>query len=118
MVVINGKQEEATGLTVMDYLTKIGFNPLRVVVEINYEIIPKEKSARKWSGQKAARDAADMSKAVMPRITHSPLFAEITGIPAFLSIIISIVPKGLLNFQLSAFNCQLFQFIVPDGSPG
>ena len=43
MVVINGKQEEATGLTVMDYLTKTGFNPLRVVVEINYEIIPKEK---------------------------------------------------------------------------
>ena len=36
----------------------------------------------------------------------------LTEIPAFFVIFISIVPKGLLNCQLSTFNCQLLQIPV------
>ena len=35
-----------------------------------------------------------------------------TEIPTFLVIIISIVPKGLLNGPLSTFNCQLLQIPI------
>lgn len=42
MVKINGKEENAAGLCVMDYLRQTGFSPDVVVVERNLEIIPRE----------------------------------------------------------------------------
>lgn len=43
MLKINGEPSEASGMTISDYLTEQGYNKKRIVVEINYEIIPKEK---------------------------------------------------------------------------
>lgn len=45
MVTINGKEEPAEGKSVLQYLEDAGFNVERVVVELNYEIIPKDKLA-------------------------------------------------------------------------
>lgn len=42
MVTINGKQEEAAGMTILAYLEEAGYSPDRVVVEKNLEIIPRE----------------------------------------------------------------------------
>lgn len=42
MVTINGKQEEATGMTILAYLQQAGYAPERVVVERNLDIIPRE----------------------------------------------------------------------------
>ena len=42
MVTINGKQEQAAGMTVLAYLEQAGYTPERVVVEKNLEIIPRE----------------------------------------------------------------------------
>ena len=42
MVKINGKEENAAGLSVMAWLQKAGFSPDVVVVERNLEIIPRE----------------------------------------------------------------------------
>ena len=42
MVTINGKQEQATGMTILAYLQQAGYTPERVVVEKNLEIIPRE----------------------------------------------------------------------------
>jgi thiamine biosynthesis protein ThiS len=42
MVKINGKEENAAGLCVMDYLRQAGFSPDVVVVERNLAIIPRE----------------------------------------------------------------------------
>ncbi len=41
MVTINGKEENAAGKTIAEYLTENGYNPDRVVAEKNLEIIPK-----------------------------------------------------------------------------
>jgi sulfur carrier protein len=41
VVKINGKQYEAAGKTISEYLMEAGFNPLLVAVEFNEEIIPK-----------------------------------------------------------------------------
>ena len=42
MVTINGKQEQAAGMTILAYLQQAGYTPERVVVEKNLEIIPRE----------------------------------------------------------------------------
>ena len=42
MVTINGKQEQAAGMTILAYLEQAGYTPERVVVEKNLEIIPCE----------------------------------------------------------------------------
>ena len=42
MVTINGKQEEAAGMTILAYLQQEGYVPERVVVERNLDIIPRE----------------------------------------------------------------------------
>ncbi len=42
MVTINGKQEQAAGMTILAYLEQAGYTPERVVVEKNLEIIPRE----------------------------------------------------------------------------
>ena len=42
MVTINGKQENAAGMTILSYLEQAGYTPERVVVEKNLEIIPRE----------------------------------------------------------------------------
>lgn len=42
MVTINGMQEDAAGRTILAYLQQAGYTPERVVVEKNFEIIPRE----------------------------------------------------------------------------
>lgn len=42
MVTINGKEEQAAGMSIMAYLVSAGYSPDRVVVEKNLEIIPGE----------------------------------------------------------------------------
>ena len=42
MVTINGKQENAAGMTILAYLEQAGYPPERVVVEKNLEIIPRQ----------------------------------------------------------------------------
>jgi len=41
MVTINGKQEQAAGMTILAYLEQAGYTPERVVVEKNLEIVPR-----------------------------------------------------------------------------
>lgn len=42
MIIINGKEEaEAEGMTVGDYLEKIGFSRIFIAVERNGQIVPK-----------------------------------------------------------------------------
>ena len=41
MVTINGKQEQAAGITILAYLEQAGYTPERVVVEKNLEIVPR-----------------------------------------------------------------------------
>ena len=43
MVTINGKEEKAAGKTIAEYLTENGYNPDRVVAEVNLNIIPKSE---------------------------------------------------------------------------
>ena len=43
MVKINGKNENADGLSVFEYLSKADFNLSRIAVEINGEIVPKSQ---------------------------------------------------------------------------
>lgn len=44
MIKINGKNiPEALGKTLSEYLEKSGYNPERVAVEVNYNIIPKSE---------------------------------------------------------------------------
>ena len=42
MVTINGKQEEAAGMTILAYLQQAGYAPERIVVARNLDIIPRE----------------------------------------------------------------------------
>ena len=45
MVKINGEAIEIAGKNLLEYLKENGFNPEHLVVERNYEIIPKEQFA-------------------------------------------------------------------------
>jgi len=47
MLKINGKPVEAAGMTIAEYLTKENFDARKVAVEVNEEIIPKNKFADK-----------------------------------------------------------------------
>lgn len=41
MLKINGHEENATGLTIEEYLKKTDYDPKRIAIERNGEIIPK-----------------------------------------------------------------------------
>lgn len=43
MVKINGEERELAGKNLLEYLKETGFEPERVVVECNLEIIPKDQ---------------------------------------------------------------------------
>ena len=43
MVKINGEEKEIAGKNLLEYLKEAGFEPERVVVERNLEIIPKDR---------------------------------------------------------------------------
>lgn len=46
MVVINGEEvADAAGRTLADYLTAAGYNPERVAVEVNLQIVPRQEFA-------------------------------------------------------------------------
>ena len=42
MVTINGIQEQAAGMSILSYLKSAGYDPQRVVVEKNLEIISRD----------------------------------------------------------------------------
>ncbi|MCR4612171.1 MAG: sulfur carrier protein ThiS [Lachnospiraceae bacterium] len=42
-MVINGEKKDVSGISLEEFLTKEGYNMDRVVVELNLEIVPKEK---------------------------------------------------------------------------
>ena len=43
MAMINGEEKEIAGKNLLEYLKENGFNPEHLVVERNFEIIPKEQ---------------------------------------------------------------------------
>lgn len=43
MVKINGEEKEIAGKNLLEYLKEAGFDPERVVVERNLDIIPKDE---------------------------------------------------------------------------
>lgn len=43
MVKINGEEKEIAGKNLLEYLKEAGFEPKRVVVERNLDIIPKDE---------------------------------------------------------------------------
>lgn len=43
MVKINGEEKEIAGKNLLEYLKEAGFEPERVVVERNLDIIPKDE---------------------------------------------------------------------------
>ena len=43
MVMINGEEKEIAGKNLLEYLKENGFNPEHLVVERDFEIIPKEQ---------------------------------------------------------------------------
>ena len=43
MVKINGEEKEIAGQNLLEYLKEAGFEPERVVVERNLDIIPKDE---------------------------------------------------------------------------
>ena len=43
MVRINGEETDAAGRTVAEHIASAGFNPARVVVELNGGIVPKDR---------------------------------------------------------------------------
>ena len=45
MLKVNGEDADVAGQTVADYLSSAGFNPARVVVELNESIVPKAQYA-------------------------------------------------------------------------
>lgn len=47
MVKINGKETDASGMALSDYLAQEGYQPERVAVECNEEIVPKAAYADK-----------------------------------------------------------------------
>lgn len=47
MVQINGKTEDAAGMTLFNYLKQAGYQPERIAVECNEEIVPKASYGEK-----------------------------------------------------------------------
>ena len=47
MVKINGEEKEIAGKNLLEYLKEAGFEPERVVVERNLDIIPKDELGNK-----------------------------------------------------------------------
>ena len=47
MVKINGKEMQIQGMSLLEYLTRQGYNLERLAVECNEEIIPKSSYAKK-----------------------------------------------------------------------
>lgn len=47
MIQVNGKAADAAGMTLMEYLTKNGYQPKRIAVECNEEIVPRAAYAEK-----------------------------------------------------------------------
>ena len=45
MLKINGKSVDAAGVTIAQYLTRENFDSRKVAVEVNEEIVPKDKFA-------------------------------------------------------------------------
>ena len=45
MTKVNGKTEAVTGLNIAEIVEKFGYNPARVAVELNGNIVPKAKYA-------------------------------------------------------------------------
>ena len=45
MLKINGKSVDAAGVTIAEYLTRENFDSRKVAVEVNEEIVPKDKFA-------------------------------------------------------------------------
>ena len=45
MVRVNGEETDAAGRTVAEHIASAGFNPARVVVELNGDIVPKSSYA-------------------------------------------------------------------------
>ena len=45
MLKINGEETDAAGRTVAEHIAAAGFNPARVVVELNGAIVPKARYA-------------------------------------------------------------------------
>ena len=43
MVKVNGEEQQAAGLTVTALLTQEGYDPQKVAVELNEDILPKAK---------------------------------------------------------------------------
>ena len=43
MVIINGTEADAAGMTLGEYLAKQGYAPARVACEVNESIVPKAK---------------------------------------------------------------------------
>ncbi|WP_432629303.1 sulfur carrier protein ThiS [Brotaphodocola sp.] len=43
MVKINGEEKAIAGKNLLEYLKEAGFEPERVVVERNFEIVPKDQ---------------------------------------------------------------------------
>lgn len=43
MVTVNGEKVQASGQTIAEYLNNAGYNAERVVVELNLQIVSKEK---------------------------------------------------------------------------
>lgn len=43
MVTVNGEKVQASGQTITEYLNNAGYNAERVVVELNLQIVSKEK---------------------------------------------------------------------------
>lgn len=41
MVKINGQEKDVAGMTVLEYVTGADYNPTRIAVEINGDIVPK-----------------------------------------------------------------------------
>ena len=43
MVTVNGKEQDVAGKILSEFLEEAQYKPVRIVVEINEEIIPKER---------------------------------------------------------------------------
>lgn len=41
MVKVNGQEIDVAGMTVLDFVTSANYNPMRIAVEINGDIVPK-----------------------------------------------------------------------------
>lgn len=51
MIKVNGEIKDIKGMTVLEYVTGAGYNPKRIAVEINGDIVPKSTY-----GERALKD--------------------------------------------------------------